>query len=77
MIGPKDTVYEKVAEEFLPKMPGPTKGDKIVQFKKLFEAMWEAMRGSFWMLATEARGDRMLKDIDPPVASFELEEEEF
>lgn len=77
MVGPRDAVYEKVVGEFLPKMPGPSKGDKIVQFNKLFEAMWETMRGSFWMLATEAKGDRVLKDLDPPVASFELEEEEF
>ncbi len=76
MIGPRDTVYEKAIEEFLPKMPGPTKGDKIVQFNRLFEAMWEMMRASFWMLATEVKGDRVLKD-DPPIASFELEEEEF
>lgn len=72
MIGPRDVVYEKVHAEFLPKMPGPAKGEKITQFNKLFEAMWEAMRGSFWAMATEVKG------IDRPIATFpEVDEEEF
>lgn len=70
MIGPKDACYEKVHEEFLPRMPGPTKGDKIVQFNRLFNEMWEAMRGSFWAMNTTPEG----QPADKVIATFEEEE---